>query len=219
MKYAFPFELSNFLVPNKFDWKIENDDVVYSKYTKPIVMLGDYRWVYKFKKIIGRNQQIHLYANVWLLKELNDFYKTNFKYKQLYDELFKVSDNLNSRLNLIRNQLPSEYISLCFRHRNVFGDFSESNFEEVPDDEKERVLISCVTAIKDKIRTYHLPAVITSDSVNFLHAIKDIPNAYTVNTQNKAVHMDYVSGAEINVYEQSFIDFYILGWGASRYAI
>lgn len=215
LHYTFPFELTTFLKPNRYDWSISKDLVVYNnKQAKPYVLLGDFDWYKRFKKITTlQHKQIHLYANVRVLDKINEFYGTTFTYKQLYEELFQLSENLQLNLKNIFKELPPRYNSLCFRFRNAFGDFKENNFLELSETEKIGLLQYAHKQMHALITEYNLPIVVTADSPSFLKSISNIENVYSVYQNKGGVHMDYTNNADKEIYKQSFIDYYALSKG------
>lgn len=211
--YTYPFELQDFLLPAGYNWRISEDNMTWnSKEAKPVVMLGDYDWYRHFKNIEAKNKQIYLYANVHRLPELNSFYKTAFTYQSLYNELFKPSPYLSFCLESVQDTLPDSYIALCFRHRNLFGDFTEREFKPLDSNAQNELLQKCRAVIEEIVSQNHA-VILTSDSNMFLRQIKDVPNVYTVNRVQKLVHMDYTPNNSKDTYAQSFIDFYCLGGG------
>ncbi len=198
-----------------YNWKINSEAISYDKaQSKPLVLSGDYLW-YKNFKIINYIQktQVHVYANMDCLDKINNFYKTNFNYATLYNELFRPSNHLEKSLYSVKSFLPKAYISICFRHRNLFGDFKEKHFEPLNAVRQKIFLEHCISKIKEIINCYDTEVVVTSDSLSFLMEINKISRVHIVNQAKELIHMDYTFSTVEDSFKQSFIDFYCLGGG------
>ncbi|MFR9650543.1 MAG: hypothetical protein SNG35_00770, partial [Rikenellaceae bacterium] len=215
--YKYPFELSEFLEVNTYNWRIDESQIVYNtRNSCPVVLLGDTEWYIKAKHYIkykSQSKQIHLYANVRKLDEINQLYNVAYTYAELYNELFKPSERLLKSLFVAYEKLPPIYNSMCFRFQNAFGDFKEREFKELPKDEQQQLLIKVHKDIREFVNKYQLPVVITADSHLFLNSLKNIDGVYTINRGLGNVHMDYIGNSSIDIYEQPFIDYHCLGKG------
>jgi hypothetical protein len=206
--FIFPFDIHNFLVPNNYNWTIEKNDISYNKrHTRVIVNIQEER-LFKNIKI---NKQIHLYSNAQNLDKINKYYNCNYTYSTLFNELFKFSKSLQTRIDkIIDNDLKKPYTGLCFRFQNLLGDFVERNYKELPEYKKNELLELCRCSIIPFIRS-EKNIVVTSDSLFFLKYLSTMfKNIYII--PGDVVHMDYIRNAPLDTYEKSFIDFFILGY-------
>lgn len=211
LHYISPFRLEDYLQPNLYDWTIREGDLVYdSRISFPIVRLGDNRY-YRNSPFYKKNKQIHFYSNFKSLDFINEKYGTNFSFDELYNELFRPSFIFQKDLLNIRALLPSRYISICFRFQNFFGDFFEAENPSASIIDQESMILKCHTNIELIIEKYKLPVLCTSDSQLFLNSLSAKRDVYTI--PGKVVHMDYSTGQDFEIYEKSFIDFYMLGQG------
>jgi len=220
INWTYPFNLSTFLQPNSYDWTIEVNELSYSKSEYiPKVELGNYDWYKNFKTLTKKRKQIHFYANVRVLKEINFYYQTHFSYQQLYDELFLPSVRLSEKLRHIKLSLPDKYISFCFRFRNCLGDFHEANSQPLSQTEQDELLRYALTQIEALKNTTGKEVVVTADSPTFLSKCQSQNGTYIClqNLTNGGVHMDYTDCNNDDVFEQSFIDYYALSRGEKIY--
>ena len=120
-----PFELTEFLLPNKIDWTINPQEIRYDNNSFPAIMFKlpiERRFENFYNEIVFKNffrnpkNQTHVYTNL-------DFARKNFAY--LYNELFKPSDYLLSSLDPHLSNLGENYISFSFRYTGLLGDFKD----------------------------------------------------------------------------------------------
>lgn len=209
--YTYPFNITDYFQPNLYDWQINDHNISYCiTDSVPIVRLGDEKWLKSFRKL--PTKQIHFYSNYRYLNTINKYYSTNFEYNILFNELFKLSDPLQKKLDDIRSKYPEKYISICFRFQNSFGDFEEANSAPLSKDKRTILTNNCLSAInRIKEMNNDIPILITSDSITFLKIVSSISNIYII--PGEIVHMDYIQNAQFETYEKSFIDLYMLGGG------
>ena len=174
-------------------------------------MLGDDCWINSIPR--PKNKQLHFYANIRLLPQINEKYKAQFSYQGLWQELFKPSSFLEDNLTRLVANLPQKYVSICFRHYNAFGDTPETYFKAISKQQQQELLQLCKRQIKAIQDDCGLPAVVTADSLAFLRALDGMDGVHTILKTNNVVHMGYDDSADISSYLQSFLDFYVLGGG------
>jgi hypothetical protein len=214
--FVYPFDLKIFLVPNKYDWSINKNEISYNiRYSKIMIRtqtvlnaptISDLKkdW---FKKITP-NKQFHFYSNAQNLEKINKYYDSNFTYHDLFNELFKPSEPFQIKLNTIINEkLGKRYIGLHFRFKNSFGDFHEMSFPELVEFDKNELLELCYRSITSFIKSDNM-VFLSSDSQYFLNSIsKRTNNVYFI--PGDTILMDYK--APLPIHEKSFLDFFILG--------
>jgi hypothetical protein len=214
--YNSPFSLDDYLIPNQYDWRINDSEISFNlKQARPVIKLGDLRYYKKFHYYYP-GKQIHFYSNYKNLHEINVFYKTDYTIKSLFDELFKPSERFQKDLEALRSKVPLQYISVCFRLQNRFGDLKEAKSHELSISQQEKLIKVCIDALMTvKQKHNNSPILITSDSVSFLSIVSKTEGIYKI--PGKVVHMDYTSDADFDTYEKSFLDFYMLGYGEKVY--
>lgn len=206
--YTYPFSLNTFLVPNKYNWEIEESNICYSKqYSKPILVndyeIQDYglRKNYLDRKIKGL-KQVHLYTNSLF---------GNFDFSKSFNELFKPTELLQNEINYHLNIINSQYISISLRFQRLLGDdFSERNAIVLPKDKAEKLISNVITEIEKLHKSNkNYKIVIFSDSNIFLNHITHILD-YVYVIPGKVVHVDNTSDANIQSYLKTFVDFFLI---------
>lgn len=216
--FTHPFHLSEFLIPNKYDWLPANDDLSASIKDVRFRIMRKERTLKRLLNILPSNKQVRVYANVDYLEELNHSFNQNFKWGELFNELFipteMLEKQLNYHLNIIRE---SEYIACVFRFQSLLGDFKEYKSKSLSENERELLIEKNRKALVKLIENSQCKVLITSDSMLFISEIKDLKNVYTL--PGKVVHMDCVSNEQNEVYMKSFIDFFMLSKAKKIYSI
>jgi hypothetical protein len=206
--WIFPFEIQNYLIPNEYNWIIQEDEISYSmKYSRVVVKIQE-DTVLKNLKL---NKQIHIYCNNKNLDQINNVYHANFKYSDLFNELFKRPESLQRKFNtIINNNLKNTYIGIQFRFMDLLGDFNEERLcNELPDFKKQELLTLCYNIVKYICNIYHEHIFLTSDSMTFLTYIAErMDNIFFI--PGNTTHMDRESNASLLIHEKTFLDFFVL---------
>jgi hypothetical protein len=207
--HIYPFELQVFLVPNKYNWIVDKEQVSYnSVQSYPIyINTHDYYFEQYFQrrylqsKVKNKRQyQIHLYTNA-------NFGDKNFS--QLFTELFKPSKLLEQELSKQRKRLGKGYFSFVFRFQQLLGDFIEGNFKILSIDKRESLIFKCIEKLDSFHKNYStIKFLVTSDSVTFLDIVSKLEYVHII--EGKVVHMDFCIDASLNEYMKSFVDLYML---------
>jgi len=204
VNYIFPFNLEDFLLPNKYDWTIDKKKISYNKKNSFLAMSMGACF-----KSFKSNKQNHIYSNFWDIDYINKMHSTNFTLKNLFDELFKPAESLSIKLDLFTKEIGGRYIGVVFRFQQLLGDFVEGKFPVLKEQERELLKQNCynkLRQISEENQDYRI--LVTSDSVTFLDFIKDINYVYII--PGDLVHMDYIGNADKSTYAKSFFDFYML---------
>ena len=97
----------------------------------------------------------------------------------------------------------------------MLGDFPEYKFKAIGDeDEKERLIGKCLSAVKDNMERYGsgIPMLVTSDSVTFLQKAAEIDGVFII--PGSLVHMDGGDNSRrqelAESYMKSFLDFFMI---------
>ncbi|MFI3330440.1 MAG: hypothetical protein R3Y38_01380 [Rikenellaceae bacterium] len=210
INFTYPFNLSDYLVPNKYDWKISDDEICYnSSYCEPVKAnsSGAYFAKGKIKKLLisefkdPKYAQTHLYSN---------FRYDERNYPALFDELFKPSKELLLAIEQNKAHLGENYYSATFRFQQLLGDFKEDDIYKTLSKQEQNTLINkCLDRLKSHIKTlpkgYKL--LVTSDSITFLEHAKTLENTYVI--PGEIAHMNHTSEQK-NIFLKSFIDLYLL---------
>lgn len=201
--FVSPFDLTKFLVPNNYDWNVSHISSNLRN-VNVLVKIGEEYTFEKFKF----TKQTHLYTNSHNLEKLNLLYNSNYTYASLFEELFKPSDILSYHLDELKFKLGKEYIGVCFRFQNLLGDFSERSYKELKLEQQKELVDLCCLVIDDLLNSYN-NLLVTSDSITFLNIVRKKNGVNII--EGRVVHMDYSLNESIEVYEKSFLDFFMLG--------
>ncbi|MBD5132457.1 MAG: hypothetical protein HDT28_07730 [Clostridiales bacterium] len=200
IKYTYPFELSEYLIPNKYDWILKDNEFSENIKESDILYLIAEKYSNRFK--IPKRKQIHVYANRDYIKD-----EDPHKWGDLFNELFKPSLKLQDAITRLHFD---DYIAVVFRFQNLIGDFEEYSFSALPEEERNKLLSKCKQSVIDFRNSYPFYKVlVTSDSKTFLDIVKDLDGCYTI--PGELVHIDAKGSKDKNdAYLKSFVDFYMI---------
>ena len=206
-----PYNITDFLLPNQYDWKIEDNELSYNPKDACPVYLPHYSNNYdKTVKYINARlkgidaKQIHAYSNTR--------YFTREDFPILFNELFKPCERLQEALDLHKSVLTDDYVSLTFRFQQLLGDFKERNFATLNDEQSKEILIQkCLNALEFlHVKVGNKKILVTSDSTTFLKRASELDYTYVV--LGNIRHMDFTSGekVDISVDMKSYVDMFLL---------
>ena len=216
IRYISPFNLSDYLLPNKYDWTLRGDEYVESSLVSKVVYaVGEHRVDLRLDRIAG-TRQIHFYGNRDLL---NYPRYREFDWGKLYKELFRPTNKLQGKINKLRNSIGNNYFSIVYRFQNLLGDFEEYDFKSLSSVRERNAYINiCVQELlRLQEKEGMMPCLVTSDSLHFLDRIKDIPNVHII--PGSLVHMGSNRNGTYEQYEKSFLDFYMLAGSTKIYNV
>lgn len=175
-----PFNMSDYLIPNGYDWIIEEKDLDYKSAVAAAIY--SYNWYYGEKKqeelqryslnrlLDYKTRQIHLYTN--LCANASSFYFN-------FHELFKLENRLEQEINTFHKEIGSNYITISFRFTQLLGDLKDSFAEPLPDAEKISLIKTCIDSIRTIIEKNNVKkTIVTSDSKTFLKEVANLPYVY-----------------------------------------
>ena len=221
--YNFPAPLTNYLVPNKYDWEIRSKDLSYhilssqeiDLYVNELPLTGerkssqarDYNNHIHLTTLDQelskkRRRQYHIYGNAYFARG---------QYKSLFEELFKPSAYLAKRLEALRNSFSEPYESVTLRFQMLLGDLEEGTFEVLGTQQQEDLIETCIKKIDELWRgnSFSTPKIlVTSDSSRFLSRISSKEYVYTI--PGKMEHMDYTHNPDLEINAKPFLDLFLL---------
>ena len=224
--FTHPFPLELFLLPNTYDWRIDEKDISFSiQQSRPIILeiCGQSRWKTKKQKARlkhhlkkSKRKQAHVYTNA-LFAYHEDF-------KGAFHELFKPSERLQSAIDRELANLGNDYVSVSARFMGVLGDFVDTvGVEVLPKDQQEQLLQACITTL-EKIHRQHpdSPLLVNSDSTTFLDRASQLPYVYTI--PGHILHLDVTEAAMdeeqlYHTYEKTFLDFFMIAHATEIYRL
>lgn len=202
-----PFKLEDYFVPNHYDWRLKKDEKNYNLYNSLPIVLLDYT---KGKRLLylNKRKQYHFFSNINCIEYLNKHYHKNYKYAELFAELFKPSPLLQKEIDLYINELGKNYISVSFRFMQLMGDFKDIKGETLNIENQTKLINKC----RELLKSLHLKhsgiskILVTSDSTKFIESIKDIDFVYTI--PGKIGHIGHTD--DQSTYLKTMLDFCII---------
>lgn len=211
--FTSPFNLSEFLVPNKVDWRINEEELNYNTNVTDICYIdtltgSDYeaakqkKWFRKeFKK---QYKEFHIRTNA--------LFSYKGHYSSLFHELFRPSEKLQASINKQKEILNHEYISTSFRFMNLLGDFNETTelHNKLTKEEQDKLITINIKQLHNLHNKYpHLRILVNSDSTTFLQEAKKIDYVYVI--PGNVTHIDAENNCnKYDIYEKTFIDFFMI---------
>ena len=208
-----PFDLYRYIVPNKYNWYIKKEDVIYSEDTQVTYMMYNknidkliqngkaFKLTNKYfdKKMSSNQGQTHIYTNAGP----ND----NMLFGTLFNELFKPSELINAELDKHWNVIKKNgYISVSFRFVQLLGDFRDSSGIVLEDSEKIKLIDKSINVLENLYKENNCNILVTSDSSTFLNEAKKRKYVYVA--EGRVGHIDFESSDEVNI--KTFVDFYLI---------
>lgn len=219
--FVYPFPLNKYLLPNEYDWTIDETEVFYDNSTKVSYLMHDmvshsmentyltrktYHWM--DEQWLDHNGQIHVYTNADCCQE---------SYSELFYSLFKPSEELSCIMSQSKNIVGNEYITISFRFTTLLGDFQDCINQELPAKEQNRLIDQCLNAIK-QISSKHsanCKTIVFSDSEKFLSKAKELPQVRVLS--GKVGHIDTDTNSATHL--KTFVDFFMISNATKVYLV
>lgn len=204
-----PFNLHDYLVPNKYDWQIDAVALCYNAHHSRPYLLNSHqlpcRWhdLYLRWMMIGYDE-IHLYTNTYFRD--NRFYEN-------FNELFKPSDKLKQKIDEQRAKLPKRYVVFAFRFLELLGDFKDCVTTPLDEKSKEVLIRKCMDKVQDLHDTFYrdYQIVVTADSKTFINRAQETFD-YVHTIPGEVGHIDYTSKDDNDVHLKAFLDMYLISY-------
>lgn len=221
LHFTHPFLLTDYLVPNAYDWTINTDEVTFnpsqsrtliasSVYDSPQERRMHQELIMQRLKN-SKNLQTHAYTNAAFCYD-NGFARS-------FKELFKPSARLQQHIDKIKAEIGRSYVTVSARFCNCLDDFNEEVYcEPLSATERQELLDSCIAqlqAIKDEHPNDKL--VICSDSTTFIEEARKHFDIYT--TPGNISHIGNDSVHDYEYYERTFLDFYTISGASETYLL
>lgn len=180
------FNLSDYLLPNAFDWRITENEISRSRRNSRAVVIDDMtprQSLWRMKTaLLSHPYQLHLYTNADSAKG---------EYAELFPILFRPSDRLHEAIEMHKKKLGGKYWVFTTRFLTLLGDFNDWLGIVLSDDEKMELMKKVADEIEflAKERPEGTAIMVTSDSRSFLDYITSRnPEIYIV--EGKIRHID-----------------------------
>ena len=206
--YSYPFDLHLFQLPNTYDWTI-SDSALSRRFSRV-----------KLLRVVGENdfhrldnipsdKQIHCYANRDWVEQINSTFGTNYRWGELFSELFSPSTLLQNELQKFDTYTGNPYIAVALRVQNLFGDFPEYDYHPATPEMQAAIVKTLAKYVNSLHNKHNLPILVTSDSQTVLQTISRLcPFVFT--NSGKAAHADTTADAPLAEYLKPMVDFYLL---------
>lgn len=216
--HTHPVDLREFLEPNKYDWTLKEGELSNSVRDVHYRLLRKHLSARRLLNVMPLHTQMRIYGMRNYIDEINKKYNTDYRWGQLFNELFKPTECLERQLAHHRERLGTLGYNACvFRFQSLLGDFMEYKYKALPAEEQKRLIEKNRNALLGITSRSTRPVLVTSDSLRFLEAVDDIENVYTM--PGKVVHIGSVEGELPEVYMKSFVDFFMLSRADKVYSI
>lgn len=197
-----PFELTDYLEPATFDWRITRGEVSRSRLNAAVVTADDMADGPSRERLRAAmrlsNPQIHLYTNADSARG---------EYAGLYRELFRPTERLRHEVDRHRVVLGEQYICFTARFQTLLGDFNDYLDSALTDRERE-AFMEIVAREFDAV-ALRFPdggrILVTSDSARFLGYIATRNPRYYV-VPGQILHTDLDTGGEGDPWLKTFTD-------------
>ena len=200
-----PFNLTDFLLPNKYDWEItpqefaaaleENNSCEFS-----CIAHSPQEVLNRIKAKIENRRFLTVKSSVMAVG--------GCEYGQLYDELFQPSAELREAVDSHLRQIGGGFISATFRFQQLLGDFVEGDYPVLKPSEQKFLTAQCLEHLEDiRKENPEKKILVTSDSFLFLTAAQKLSYVYVV--LEKIVHPRNPEAkyADKKVWMKSFLDY------------
>lgn len=217
-----PFPLEDYLEPNIYNWKIDENEIAYNKKQSKVVILdttqnNEYQKK-KQKRFLDKSikndvYQKHVYTTAAFAYDEN--------YQELFWELFKPSKRLQAAIDKELSVLKDGYISVSCRFLDLLGDFNETQgYGIVLGEDEQKKLIGKLKYQIEELHDKYPKSVIlvNSDSVKFIKEMRSLEYVYSI--EGNVTHID-AENDEYNYdkYEKTFLDFMVIAKAAHIYLL
>lgn len=218
IRYVHPFELSDYLVPAEYDWRLRDGEYTDCLWDAKL-MYARAEYGRRLYRQFPRKRQLHFYGNYNNLDYLNRKWGTDYRWGTFFRELFRPAERLQKALDKIKSGIEPGYMAAVFRFQNLLGDFPEYRFSALESEEERRALMDrCLDGLQKLMAHYpEKKFLVTSDSGVFLSEAARLDRVFII--PGKVVHLGSVSGEDYDVYLKSFIDFFMLSEAERIYCI
>lgn len=206
-----PFKLSEYFKPKR-NWECTTDELEYSLFDTKIISEAGWREA----GLLKPNMQYHCYRYTGWYPPIK-LPITNYKWKELFDELFEPSEKLLSAYRNLNIQKHS-YIAVHIRFVNALEKFENTYFDNHIDSEEERISLinRCKKGILEIANDNQGKDIyVFSDSKTFLDSINDLP--IKVLDHKNICHVSENSNPDTHL--KTFLDMYVISKAFSVYRL
>lgn len=219
-----PFPLQNYLVPNSYQWIIDERQVSFNhrdaapKYLASNIRMSETIRVKKSAQFFNFcMSRFNIYPNKQLHFSIH-YGLESYDWAQRYHELFKPAPGLQERIEFHKKAIGGKYISISFRFTTLLGDLGDCVNSELPETEKRQLIDRCKNEIfKIESENPHVEHVlVASDSISFVNEAKLLPKVYVV--PGEIGHIVYDKTNDDSTMK-TFLDLYMIMGAEKSYLV
>ena len=209
-----PVDLSNYLIPNKHNWIIDENEIVYNIKESVVYdfwsqQTTEYYAFKTIKSILKKWNQIHIATNMCIADN---------EYGELFNELFKPSDELKKGIDNFLSEIGSDFISVSFRFMQLLGDFiDEYNYSALPIEKQNDLINRCIEHLMEIYKENYKKILVTSDSITFLNKAKQFDFVYVIPGTMAHTDQQVKNGKEVHM--KTFLDYFLLTYSKKAYLV
>lgn len=217
--FTSPFPIEKYLVPNRVDWLISQEDLNYNLRETDICFIdskngSEYEGVKQekfFTKEFKKNyKEFHVRTNAHFA------YRHDFA--AYFSELFSLSPLLHRLIEEQKNILGNNYISTSFRFLDLLGDFNEPAGRKIvkSDAERAQLVEKNIQQLKLLHKKYpQTKILVNSDSCTFLAKATELE--YTHIIPGDISHVDSHKTVGTSPHDKTFADFFMIAQATEVY--
>lgn len=214
--YVYPFNLTDYVVPNEYDWRIDEKDIP-DGMRDTRIFYGRGEKGHRLERL-RTNKSIWYYGNMDLGDSLG-YPPYNRDWGKIFRKLFKPSELVERHLNKCREDIGGEYVAVVYRFQNLLGDFNEYLYKTLSEDAERQRLINRGLEELDKIHEENagMKVLVTADSSSFLAEAARKSYVYVI--PGRVEHMDFTDTDTEHTQLKSFLDFFMIAEARKVYSV
>ncbi|MDE6783240.1 MAG: hypothetical protein K2J17_05910 [Paramuribaculum sp.] len=222
INFTSPFDLERYLEPASYDWRLRPGELTFNRaQCLPVYLMTTCDFYPERELRYQRRRLGKALSKPFMQAHVNTvFYCADGEFSTLFNELFRPSDAVRRQLDMLREGIAGQYITISTRFLELLGDFTEPKQERLPlpADARQALMDRCVAEIEAIHSANPLPVVLTSDSVSFLeYAASRLP--YCRFLPGEVAHIDGTAGHQGDADLKTFVDFYAVKEASRSYLI
>lgn len=214
--YIYPFNLTDYVIPNEHDWRIDQKEIPSSIHDTRII-LGRGESGKRLDRL-KTTKNIWYYGNIDISKTLRQPpYDT--PWSESFHKLFRPSPLLENHLEKCRAEIGGDYIAVVYRFQNLLGDYNEYSYRTIQNEDKATQLINRSLEELEKIHQENpgMRVLVTSDSSRFLGMANRKDYVYII--PGKLEHMDCIATDTDHRQLKSFLDYFMISEARKVYSV
>lgn len=206
INWTYPFQLLDYLIPNKIDWRY-NEEFVRNKDSKPIQMMSYHDYFDIEEKANQRKRLEYILKDNKRFRELHVYTNAHFgndNFHRIFTRLFKPSEHINLLLN--KYQPKCQYISLSFRFLQLLGDFKDRSGGSLLSEEEKEIYLEDTLMLINRMHKQNASKMIfvATDSSILIDKVKKFDFVFTIPGSPK--HSDLPASN----FDKEFLDFFMI---------